>query len=145
MLVGTGGGGFHLQEEILVAGATNFRPSGFALGRFNADPEADLIGTVKRFDPVGGQEIDGAAYVFLGDDDGGLSSTVDGPWTVGPGAGAVAVGDFDADGRPDLATANSVTAASNTASVLLNTTPWPATLPDNLRVPRSRGQHGRGA
>ena len=57
---------------------------------------------MKRFDPNGGQEIDGAAYVFLGDDDGGLSSVVDGPWTVGPGAGAVAVGDFDADGATRL-------------------------------------------
>ena len=49
VLLGTGGGGFHVDEQELFADGI-FRPVGFAIGRFNADPQGDLIGTMKRFD-----------------------------------------------------------------------------------------------
>ena len=126
VLLGNGGGGFHLQEDSLLAGGQPFYPSAIAIARFNADPFGDLLAT-RPTPGTGGADTAGTARVFLGDDDGGLTSTnVDGPWTTGLGPNAVAVGDFDEDGRPDFVAANSGTAAANTVSVLLNTTPWPA-------------------
>ena len=133
VLLGTGAGGFHIDEQELFAD-TNFRPVGFAIGRLNADLQGDLFGTLPRYGPTG-VEGDGIARVFLGGDDGALSSIADGPWPVGPGASALAIADLNEDGRPDVLTANSAAPAVNTVSVLLNTTPWPATLPDNLGFP----------
>ncbi len=133
VLLGTGGGGFHIDELELFIDMI-FRPVGFAIGRLNADRQGDLFGTLPRFDMTG-VETDGVARVFLGGDDGDLSSIADGPWPVGPGASALAIADLNEDGRPDVLTANSAAPATNTVSVLLNTTPWPATLPDNLEFP----------
>ena len=44
---------------------------------------------------------------------------------------AVAVGDFNGDGRPDAATAN---AGSNKVSVLLNDGNWPGQTAPRLRI-----------
>jgi hypothetical protein len=128
MLLGNGAGGFHLQDELLLAEGTGFYPSAVATGRFNADPYADVLGTTPTLPSGSHGDTDGTARVFLGGDDGGLtSSNVDGPWNVGLGPNAVAVGDFDNDGRPDFLAANSgnSTTGANTVSVLLNRTPWP--------------------
>ena len=132
VLLGTGGGGFQIDEQELFADGI-FRPVGFAIGRFNADPQGDLFGTMKRFDS-GGAETDGVGRVFLGGEGGGLSSIADGPWPVGPGASALAIADLDEDGRSDVLTANSAGPATNTVSVLLNTTPWPAAMVEESRL-----------
>jgi hypothetical protein len=125
VLLGTGGGGFSRQDEFLgdlTGGAFNPRP--YAIGRFNADPYGDFLGLARRVDPGTGTEIAGAAQVFTGDDDGHLTTIPDGPWPVSPAPVAIAVGDFNGDGKPDFAGAGSGP-GSNTVSVLLNTTPWP--------------------
>ena len=43
VLLGRGGGGFHAQEELPFSATGPFRPTGFAIGRFNADPYGDLM------------------------------------------------------------------------------------------------------
>ena len=139
VLLGTGGGGFHIDEQELFADGI-FRPVGFAIGRFNADPQGDLFGTMQRVRLWGAPRRTGSRSVFLGGDDGGLSSIADGPWPVGPGASALAIADFNEDGRSDVLTANSAGPATNTVSVLLNTTPWPALL--FARGHPRDGEHG---
>jgi FG-GAP repeat len=126
VLLGTGAGGFYVQEEFPPNLGIDFVPNTIAIGRFNADPYGDVVGTF----PVvtGGAETHGEARVVLGDDDGGLSATIpNGPWPTGLGPNAVAVGDFNNDGRPDFLAANSglQSVSANSVSVLLNTTPWP--------------------
>ena len=126
-MLGNGAGGFRVQEDSLVEGGFQYAATAVAIARFNADPYGDLLATRPTSDPGGGADTDGTARVFLADDDGRFSSTfLDGPWSTGLGPHAVAVGDFDEDGRPDVAVANSGTAA-NTVSILLNITPWPRT------------------
>ena len=105
VLLGNGGGGFHLQEDSLLAGGSRLLPRPRSRSAASTPTRtATCLATRRALRPRrAAQEIDGAARVFLGDDDGGLSSTsVDGPWTVGLGPDAVAVGDFDEDGRPDF-------------------------------------------
>ena len=59
---------------------------------------------------------------MLGNGNGTL--TYVGAYAVGSSPSAIAVGDFNGDGRPDVAAANG---GSNTVSVLLNDGNWPAT------------------
>ncbi|MEO8687855.1 MAG: FG-GAP-like repeat-containing protein [Solirubrobacteraceae bacterium] len=134
VLLGNGGGGFTPQDYALLAGSSSFNPSAAAIGRFNADPYGDVLAASPTLDPAGGGDTDGTARVFLGDDDGGLALTNDGPWATGLSPKAVAVGDFNGDGKPEFLAANSGTGA-NSVSVLLNTTPWPATFPENVEFP----------
>jgi hypothetical protein len=93
-----------------IAFSTN--PVALAVADFNGDGRPDIV------------VIDGNAVMVL------LNTTAQGAGTVtfaaprtfavGAGPDAVAVADFDADGRPDLAVANKT---DGTVSVLLNTTP----------------------
>ena len=120
--------------------------SRFAIGRFNADPHGDLLGTSSAFDPVGRPD-DGRRRARLPRRRRRRPELdrVDGPWTIGPGVAAVAVGDFDEDGRPDVARRRTRRpGAANTVSVLLNTTPWPLLQFPSGDVARSgswSGQH----
>jgi hypothetical protein len=45
---------------------------------------------------------------------------------AGNGSDALAVADFNGDGKPDLAVANNLTLGQDGVSVLINETPWPA-------------------
>ena len=47
VLLGTGAGGFHIDEQELFIDMI-FRPMGFAIGRLNADRQGDLFGTLQR-------------------------------------------------------------------------------------------------
>jgi hypothetical protein len=127
IFLGNGGGGFRLREEAPTSGLARINIEAAAIGRFNADPYGDLLTTTPTPSMSGG-ETDGTARVFLADDDAALSATsVDGPWTVGIGTRALAIGDLDNDGKPDFLGANAGTpSGGTTVSVLLNTTPWPA-------------------
>ena len=107
VLLGSGGGGFHAQEELpFSATGPSVRP-GSRSAASTPTPTVICMATSRGSIPGPVFETGGHARVFLGDDDGGLSSIADGPWPVGAGAAAVAVGDFDDDGRPDLLAAGS--------------------------------------
>src|SRR6266566_1984429 len=103
---------FNPQTEY-VAGSKN-GPSGMAVGDFNGDGKLDLA-----VDDYGcpldcNSSPSNAVTVLLGNGDG---TFLPGPsLTVGNGPAGVAVGDFNGDGKPDLAVAN---LNDNTLSILL--------------------------
>jgi len=70
----------------------------------------------------------GTVGLMLGNGDGTISYA--GASAVGSSPAAVAAGDFNGDGRPDVAVAN---AGSNTVSVLLNNGTWPPP-PPSLKI-----------
>jgi len=100
---------------------TGSQPSSVAVGDFNGDGVPDLA--------VANQG-DGTVSVLLGNGNGGFSPMSGSPFSVGAGSSpaAIFVGDFNGDGRADLAVAGS--AANNVIQLLA--TPClsgPATLP----------------
>jgi len=82
-------------------------PTSIALGDFNGDSKPDLA--VANFD-------DGTLSILLGNGNGTFTATSDSPITVGIWPDSIAVGDFNADGKLDLAVADF---DSNDVSVLL--------------------------
>ncbi|QEL20278.1 FG-GAP-like repeat-containing protein [Limnoglobus roseus] len=98
-------------------GASGASPERLATGDFNLDGKLDLA--VANAGVIGGQ-----VGVLLGNGDGTLQA-VQKFVTGGNGSIAPAVGDFNVDGKPDLAVAN---ANGNSVGVLLNTYVVPATL-----------------
>src|SRR5437879_6335637 len=104
VLLGNGDGTF----QAAVTYATGNSSFAVAVGDFNADSKLDLVVAVGS----------AGVSVLLGNGDG----TFQAPVTFGagsgasPGASSMAVGDFNADGKLDLAVANS---SSNNVSVLL--------------------------
>jgi hypothetical protein len=118
VLLGDGGGGFGpaVGSPFPVGDQANslFQvPLGnIAVGDFNADGTPD-IAIANLTDP-------GSVSVLLGDGGGGLSAAPGSPFPAGNEPNAVVVGDFNRDGRPDLATANG---GYVYVSVLLNTPP----------------------
>jgi len=106
-LRGTGNGGFAAPTTISFFGA----PYGLAIADVNGDGKLDLIATDGDDAQGNGQSIE----VLLGNGDGTFqTSTV---YWLGTGPYAIAIGDFDGDGRPDLAVVNTDT---NNLSVLRN-------------------------
>src|SRR5207245_2632375 len=84
-------------------------PKTVAVSDFNGDGRLDLaVANVSSYD------VPGTVSVLLGNGDGSFQPVQS--FAAGSDARAVAVGDFNGDGRPDLAVAN---AGSNTVSVLL--------------------------
>ena len=119
IVAGRGPGGFSLQT--LSDGAGGFRRGTFtnsigvvtvAFTDFDGDGRLDLVLLLTN----------GATTVLRGDGVGAFLSSTSVSGTANPSA--LAVGDFDRDGLPDLVTVNP---AANTVSVRLNTTvPAPA-------------------
>jgi hypothetical protein len=74
------------------------RPYFAAVGDFNHDGNPDLATATPGFPST--------VTILLGDGTGGFTEALGSPVGVGPGAFSVAVGDFNHDGNPDLATGN---------------------------------------
>ncbi|MCY2989516.1 MAG: Ig-like domain-containing protein, partial [Planctomycetota bacterium] len=104
VLLGNGAGGF---APAVTYAAGSFFPSSVTIGDFNADGKPDLA--------VDSSSDRGNVGVLLGNDAGGFTTAV----TYASGGSfpsSVTVGDFNADGKPDLAVAN---AGSGNVGVLL--------------------------
>jgi hypothetical protein len=86
---------------------------GIAAGDFNGDGKADLATVV--FAVCTTTCLPGDVSVLIGNGDGTFQTPVD--YTVGLQPEYVAAGDFNGDGKPDLAVSN---LKSNTVSVLIN-------------------------
>ena len=97
-------------------------PKSVAVGDFNADGKRDLVtaNTAGNY-PSGASNPGGdQVSVLLGNGSGGFGAPTN--YQTGNTPFAVVVGQLDADGQPDLVTANWF---SNNASVLLNTASGP--------------------
>lgn len=101
VLLGDGAGHF--------TGPTSFGdgPSSVAVGDFNGDGKQDLAMTRSRLTVINNVSI------LLGNGAGGFAAPVD--FAAGSGAVSIAVGDFNGDGKQDLAVVNS---QSNNVSIL---------------------------
>ena len=83
--------------------------SAVAVGDFNGDGKADLA-------VVDQGAVDGSVTILLGNGAGGFEAASGSPFTTGAGPVSVVVGDFNGDGRLDLAAVNN---DSNNITVLL--------------------------
>jgi hypothetical protein len=139
ILLGNGNGTFQLpvstvtDTEAFIGGITiglaGGGPSSIVSGDFNGDGRTDLavvnnrdiivVTAVGRFGTILSTAVapePGSVSVLLSNGDGSFQAPRN--FTVGSGAGSIAIGDFNNDGRLDLAV-NST--ASNSVSVLTNT------------------------
>ncbi len=106
VLLGLGDGGFGPQTLQFVGTG----PASVAVGNFNGDDHIDLAAA-----NYGNNGVGNSISVLLGLGDGSFGPQT--TFAVGTGPFSVAVGDFNADGIPDLAVANDSTIG--TVSVLL--------------------------
>ena len=113
ILLGNGNGTFAAAVS-LPAGNS---PSSIVAADFNRDGKLDLAVTLKDDDKVA---------VLIGDGTGTFDGTLfSSPFSVGNAPSALATGDFNNDGRLDLAVANENT---DNVSIMLNTSPSPVVL-----------------
>ena len=99
MLLGTGTAHSAPPSSIAV-GAVGSGPNSVAVGDFNGDGVEDLV---TADSDLSDNSVN--VSVLLGNGDGTFQNAVN--FAAGFGPHAVAVGDFNGDGRQDLATANS--------------------------------------
>jgi CSLREA domain-containing protein len=107
VLLGNGDGTFILKASPGVGA----NPWGIAIGDFNGDGILDLVTANSALDTPG---TPGTVTILLGNGDG--TFTTKSTPGVGNGPYSVAVGDFNGDGIPDLAVANT---GDNTVTILL--------------------------
>jgi uncharacterized protein (TIGR03437 family) len=110
LLLGIGNGSFRGAAEVPVGTCPGCRASSVAGGDFNGDGAQDLVVTAS-----GTSFISGGISVLLGNGNGTFLPAVN--LAAGNGPAFVALGDFNDDGKPDLAVANQ---SSNNVSILLN-------------------------
>jgi len=105
ILLGDGQGGFLEASGSPVSAGGG--PFSVATADFNGDGKIDLA--VANYDS-------GNVSIFLGDGRGGFNEAMDSPLAAGSNPASVAVGDFNGDGKTDLAVANHV---SHNVTILL--------------------------
>lgn len=105
VLLGDGTGGFKAAADSPFGAPSSY----IALGDFNGDGNLDIAATSAFGSPW-------TVTVLLGDGLGGFAPSPGGPVTVGNSPVTPAVGDFNGDGKPDLAVANS---GDNNVTLLL--------------------------
>jgi hypothetical protein len=105
ILLGNGSGGFTEPAGSPVSAGAS--PRSIAIGDFNLDGKADMAVTNVDSDNV---------TILLGNGSGGFTQAAGSPIGVGDFPNSIAVGDFNRDGRADLAVAN---AHSNNVTILL--------------------------
>jgi hypothetical protein len=93
ILLGNGSGSF---KPALIRFTAN-KPSSVVVGDFNGNGKADVAYTNSGSNNIA---------VLLGDGTGGFAPAPGSPFAVGAQPSSVAVGDFNADGKPDLAVTN---------------------------------------
>jgi hypothetical protein len=107
ILLGNGSGGF-IEAAGSPVGAGSF-PQSVAEGDFNQDGKPDLAVADVNSNTI---------TILLGNGSGGFTQPAGSPVGAGSAPLSVAVGDFNRDGKPDLAVANS---GSDNVTILLNT------------------------
>src|ERR1017187_10141474 len=128
VLLGNGSGGFTAAAGSPFA--VGARPYSVAVADFNGDGNPDLAAANLDSDNV---------TVLLGNGSGGFTAASGSPFAVGTGPASVAVGDFNGDGKPDLAVAN-LYFTSNNVTVLLNTAPTITANPASMTFYAGVGQ-----
>ncbi len=117
ILIGDGSGDF-----IAAASSLSQNPVSITVGDFNDDGKQDLATA---------NPSHGTVTILLGDGSGAFTAAPTSPETVGNFPYSVAVGDFNGDGKGDLATANTF---SNDVTVLLAEDVAPTAVNDSATV-----------
>jgi FG-GAP-like repeat/Abnormal spindle-like microcephaly-assoc'd, ASPM-SPD-2-Hydin/FG-GAP repeat len=112
VLLGNGDGTF--QPAVVTNSLTQFSNIAMATGDFNGDGKADLV-VIPSTCMTTPTCLPGNALVLIGNGDGTFQSPV--AYTVGLQPRGVVVGDFNGDGKPDVAVSNT---ESGTVSILIN-------------------------
>jgi hypothetical protein len=123
VLLGQGDGTFQAPVRYTVG----VYPTSVAVGDFNGDGIPDLAVA-----NTGSTAANGSISLLLGQGDGTFQPALS--YDAGSQPAAVAVGDFNGDGAPDLAVPNAIT--SGTVTVLLNAADWNRSQPQLPRQPR---------
>ena len=108
VMLGNGSGGFTASTGSPFAVGSS--ATSVTVGDFNGDGKPDLAVACA---------ITNQVVILLGDGAGGFSAAPGSPITVGTGPSSLAVGDFNRDGKMDLAVANFNSGSSSTITILL--------------------------
>ncbi|HXM43940.1 MAG TPA: VCBS repeat-containing protein [Bryobacteraceae bacterium] len=109
VLLGKAGGGLLAQTQ-LDTGAIS--ASGVVIADVNGDGKPDLVIASAV---IVGESVQAAVSIMLGNGDGTFQAPVNYDAAAGGSAGSIAVGDFNGDGKPDIA----MTSGVNSVSILL--------------------------